>query len=86
MTCGLAEQCARWSASGPPGTSGRNGTFTVTCTVAASGTSGYVSIKAQAGDAAGSDITQEIDNAYAASSASSGRFSIPAATARRYGR
>jgi hypothetical protein len=51
-------------------TSGRNGTFTVTYTVPASGTNGYVSIKAQASDAAGNDIAQEIDNAYAIAAAS----------------
>jgi hypothetical protein len=45
--------------------SGRGGTFTATYTVPASGTSGYVSIKAQASDAVGNDISQEIDNAYA---------------------
>jgi hypothetical protein len=50
-------------------TSGGNGTFTVTYTVPASGTNGYVSIKAQASDAAGNDITQEIDNAYAIAAA-----------------
>jgi hypothetical protein len=50
-------------------TGGRNGTFTVTYTVPASGTNGYVSIKAQASDAAGNTITQEIDNAYAVATA-----------------
>jgi hypothetical protein len=50
-------------------TGGRNGTFTVLYTVPASGTNGYVSIKAQASDAAGNDITQVIDNAYAIAAA-----------------
>jgi hypothetical protein len=56
-------------------TGGRDGTFTAVYTVPASGTNGYVSIKAQASDAAGNDITQEIDNAYgiAASSGAQGK-------------
>jgi hypothetical protein len=56
-------------------TGGRDGTFTAAYTVPASATGGSVSIKAQAADAAGNDITQEIDNAYgiAASAGSQGR-------------
>jgi hypothetical protein len=50
---------------------GRGGVFTATYTVPASGTNGYVSIKAQAVDSAGNDITQEIDNAYSISTATS---------------
>jgi hypothetical protein len=44
---------------------GRGGNFTAIYTVPASGTNGYVSIKAEASDSAGNDITQKIDNAYA---------------------
>jgi hypothetical protein len=58
-------------------TGGSGGTFTVTYTVPASGTNGYISIKAQASDSAGNDITQEFDNAYAiagtASASASGK-------------
>jgi hypothetical protein len=46
-------------------TGGHDGTFTATYTLpAASATNGYVTIKAQASDAAGNDITQTIPDAY----------------------
>jgi len=48
---------------------GWNGTFKVIYTVPAAGTNGYISIKAQANDAAGNDISQVIDNAYAIAAA-----------------
>lgn len=54
-------------------TGGKGGQFTATYTIPAGATS--VSIKAQASDAAGNDISQEIDNAYAVAAA-------PAASAR----
>jgi hypothetical protein len=38
-------------------TGGKDGTFTAVYTIPASGTNGYVSIKAQAADAAGNTIT-----------------------------
>ena len=50
---------------------GRDGTFTAAYAVPASGTSGYVSIKAEATDAAGNDITQTITDAYAIAAATS---------------
>jgi hypothetical protein len=46
---------------------GWRGTFKVIYTVPGSGTNGYVSIKAQASDAAGNNISQVIQNAYAIS-------------------
>jgi hypothetical protein len=46
-------------------TRGWRGTFKVIYTVPGTGTNGYVSIKAQASDAAGNDISQVIENAYA---------------------
>lgn len=48
---------------------GRSGTFKVIYRVPGSGTNGYVSIKAEASDAAGNDITQVIDNTYAIAAA-----------------
>ena len=45
-------------------TGGRDGMFTAVYTVPASGTNGHVSIKAQASDATGNDITQTLSNAY----------------------
>ncbi len=56
---------------------GRDGDFTATYTVPASGTNGYVSIKAQASDTTGNGITQKIDNAYGIA---------PATTTHRRGR
>jgi hypothetical protein len=50
-------------------TRGWRGTFKVIYTVPGSGTNGYVSIKAQASDAAGNDISQVIENAYAIAAA-----------------
>ncbi len=54
-------------------TGGRGGAFTASYTVPASGTNGHVSIKAQATDAAGNSITQQIKNAYAIAGATASK-------------